>query len=355
VNGCKILFLRSRRPKSGEKPHNDYVQEFGGIYADKVIGNLKNEPGFCTSCGPDCTNCRHAYNRDFARNIAGIIAFPAILPYLLETPADYLPPDVPRHDVLLAVNIHEQILLEFVRRCRRWGTRGIVVPIEASDWISGSARSEATALCEKQGIEIAFPKPFCSFAPPAGTLLARFREEFHVGKPRVRLEVKNDRVSKAFVEVSAACGATYYVARWLEGRHITDDLEHDVVARRFHSYPCTASMKWDDEIAETPLHLAGEAHCEILDPLKNRPRQEESMVKSPVGTMVLRPVPLQENLANIEKAKQAILDNLAACKQVSLQSLRSERNISPAAANSALLLLKQEGKVRVEGSRILPA
>jgi len=351
----KILFLCSRRSNNSEKPHTDYIKEFGGAYAEKVLGNLRNEPGFCTSCGRDCTDCRRSYHRSFSRNIAAVFAFPAILPYLLETPADYLPQDVPPHDILLAVNIHEQILLEFVRRCRRWGTRGIVAPLEASDWISGAARSEAAALCEKQGIEIAFPKPFCAFDPPAGTLLARFREEFHIGKPRVRLEVEKDRIAKAFVEVSAACGATYYVARWLEGRHVADDLEHDVISRRFHSYPCTAGMKWDDEIAETPLHLAGEAHYQILEPLKRRPRRTESMVKSPLGTMVLKPVPQHENLANIEKAKLAILDDLAHGKEVSLQSLRSKRSITPAAAHTALLLLKQEGKVRVEGSRILPA
>ena len=301
-----------------------------------------------------CTGCRKDYDRRFGQSIAGIIALPSCLPHLLETPWEYVPADAPAHDVLLAINVHEQILIEFIRRGPDWGTRGVVVPMEASDWISASARSDARGLGEKHGIEVAFPKPFCAFDPPAGSFLSQFREEFHIGKPSVKLEIADGRIVRAHVAVSAACGATYYIARWLEGRHIGDDLRYEVVAKRMHSYPCTASMKWDEELNETPLHVAGEAHYEILAQINETPRDDAPMVRSPLGVMVHRPVPLAENVAKVEEAKSAVLHDLAAGKQVTLQSLRTRRGITPAAMNSALLLLKQEGKIRVKGSRILP-
>ena len=353
----RILILRSRRYTGGQEK-DDYTQRFGGVYAEKVIGNLIGEEGFCASCGPDCTACRKAYDRGFRDNIAGVISLPGVLPYLLEKPETHVPRDVPKHEILLAVNVHEQILIELLRRLEGCGTRGVVVPVEAGDWISGSGRAEAEAICRGAGIEIAFPKPFCDFDPPAGSVLADFRREFHVGKPHVELTVAGGTIERAHVHVSAACGATYYVARWLEGRRVDDDLKYEVVAKRMHSYPCTASMKWDDELGDTILHVAGEAHYEILAPLAGQAggeptRDEPEMVMSPVGLMLAKPVPVHENVQNVERAKEAILEDLAVGRAVSLESLRSNRRITPAAAYTALLLLKQAGKVRTEGGRIV--
>ena len=349
----RILILRSERRASGGGPKGAYTQEFGGAYAEKVIGNLTGEEGFCTACGPDCIGCRKPYERSFGGSIAGVIPFPRVLPYLLERPGDHIPHEVPPHDILLTINIHEQILIEAIKRCGEWGTRGVVAPLEAPDWVSGSARAEAKDIGRQRGVEIAFPKPFCSFDPPAGSVLAEFRERFHVGKPDVELDVRNEKIEAAHVNVSAACGATYYVARWLVGKGIDEDLKYGVVSKRMHSYPCTASMKWDDELGDTALHVATEAHYEILAGLKKEVREDRGMVMSPLGTMLPRPVPVQENVENVEKAKEAILNALASGSPVSLQSLRHKRHITPAALNSALLLLKQQGKIRAEGSKII--
>ena len=101
----RILILRSRRYTGGQEK-DDYTQRFGGVYAEKVIGNLIGEEGFCASCGPDCTACRKAYDRGFRDNIAGVISLPGVLPYLLEKPETHVPRDVPKHEILLAVNVH---------------------------------------------------------------------------------------------------------------------------------------------------------------------------------------------------------------------------------------------------------
>ena len=362
----RIVILRSRRA-SGRGAEGPYTQEFTSPFADKVIGNLTAEAGFCGSCGPDCTACRKGYDRRFGGSIAAELSFPGVLPYLMESPAGHVPHELPPHDIILAINIHEQVLVEVLKRCGRWGTRGVVVPVEAPDWLSGSARSEVREICDQGGVEVAFPKPFCAFGPPEGTALADFRRRFHIGKPEVRLTVRGNRVQAAHVEVSAACGATYYVARWLEGRSLDEDLKHEVIAKRMHSYPCTASMKWDDEIGDTPMHVASQAHYEILAPLTGRGEHEPAMVISPVGRMVLKPVPASENIRNIEKAKEAILEALAtgrrivvsgapasaADEEVSLDDIRSARKITPAAMSSAALILKQEGRIRIAGGRIV--
>lgn len=348
----KLVVFRSRKT-AGRKPRAKYIQKLDTRFADRVLGNLRDTSGYCTACGPDCNGCRNRYAGRFDRDLAGVVDLPGVLPYVLEKPADHVPRDVPRHDVLLAVAIHEQILVEIAETCRRWGTRGIVVPLEAPDWISGAARAEIHRICERQGIEVAFPKPFCAFRPPQGGVLAAFREQFHVGCPDVALTVEDGVITDVDVRISAACGATYCVARWLAGRRVDENLEIEVISRRWHAFPCTASMERDPELHdETPLHVAGQAHYALLAPHKRVAGLESETVTSPLGTSVRRPLPPKEYLAKIEAARDLILAVIARDGSASLRLLLRSREASPAAVNTALLLLKQEGRIRVDAGVI---
>ena len=344
----KILILRSERaPDAPEQ--DEYSQEFDTVYADRVIGNLVGDRSFCTACGPDCVGCRAPYGRKFLDRMAGVIVFPAVMPYVLERPEEHVPADVPEHDVLIAIHVHEQVLVECLKRCKAWGTRAAIVPQEAPGWISGSAKREAEDLCKPQGIEIAFPKPFCSLKPPAGTLLAEFREFFHIGYPDVELSVEDNRIMDARVHVSAPCGATYYIARWLKGKTLDDDLKYEIVSKRLHSYPCTSSMEWDDEIDDTVLHVAGQAHYRILAPIGKDVDEEPETIVSPLGKTLQKPVPIAENVRNVENAKQAVLAELAKQDAVPLAALRRIKRIDPAALNAGLLILRQEGRITLRG------
>ncbi|MBN1671813.1 MAG: hypothetical protein JXR37_12305 [Kiritimatiellae bacterium] len=350
----KLLILHSRPSPDPPPAGEPYLQSFNTRYAERVIGNLRGEPAFCSACGPDCTGCRRPYGRRFGADMAGVIALPSVLPHVLENPAAFIPGEIPRHDVILAVHIHEQILLEFLKRCPEWGTRGLVVPCEAPGWVLGATRREAFRLGERAGVEVAFPKPFCAFAPPAGSVLAAFRAHFHIGCPNVELRVERRTIVEARVEVSAACGATYYIARWLVGRSLDENLEIDVVSKRLHTYPCTASMEWDDEIDESPLHIAGQAHYRILSSLGDVAERDSGMVMSPVGRMVQKPAPVYENLKHIEDAKREVMKTLHERAPVTLPELRRTVGSTPAALHSALLLLKQEGRIRVEKGAVYP-
>jgi len=350
----KLVVLRSKRKGKERKADDKYLQEFDAEFAERVLGNLRSDVHFCTACGPECTFCREPYRRKLGNDIAAVIDFPAVLPYVLETPADHVPRGVPAHDVLLVINIHEQILLEVLKVCSGWGTKGVVVPLEAPEWMSRATKRQAYKIAETRGLELAFPKPFCSFRPPEGSVLAAFRQGFHIGCPDLRLDVDDGRITAAHVNVSAACGATYCVARWLVGRGVDENLEIEVVSKRWHAYPCTASMERDPELNdETPLHLAGQAHYAILSQVKEKVAGlEDPMVRSPLGTTVQRPIPPTENLANIENAKSLILDMLAGQPAVTLAQLRELPRVSPAAVNSALLILKQEGRIRSDARRV---
>jgi len=347
----RVVVLRSVRQQRKRRKER-YLQEQDTRFAERVLGNLRGGEDACTACGPDCNHCRRPYAEHFGKGVVGVVDFPAVLPYVLERPADLLPREMPPHDVLLAIGIHEQILLEVAKACPAWGTRGIVAPLEAPGWICGATRAEAHRVCEDAGVEISFPKPFCSFLPPRGSVLAEFRESLHIGRPDVELTLDGRRIREARVHVSAACGATYCVARWLVGRTLDENLEIEVISKRWHAFPCTASMERDPELGdETPLHVAGQAHYALLKPHKKRVAGLESpMVVSPVGKLVHRATPPEENRRKIEEARQGILQELATGEAVTLTALRKRLGATPAALNTALLLLKREGAIRSEGT-----
>jgi len=352
----RLVVLRSKKAGGISSGKTDYLQALDTRYARRVIGNLRGEDSFCTACHPECIHCRRPYQRRFGKQIAAVITFPAVLPYLLEKPSEHIPQRLPPHEVIIAINIHEQILLEILKECRAWGTKAAVVPREGPRWVSPATMKEANRICEENRIEISFPKPFCSFHPPPESLLGRFRAEFCIGSPDVELTVEGGRITKGFVHVSSPCGATYYVARWMVGRKVDAELRFDVISKRLHSYPCTASMEWDDEIGDTVLHLAGRIHNQILEPFEKFPAEEEDrLIITPLGMMLPKPVPIPENLKKIENATHAILKKLQGRKWVSLNELREMEEASPAAINSALIILKREGQIEMAGGKVTKA
>ncbi|MDH7500427.1 MAG: DUF166 family protein [candidate division NC10 bacterium] len=349
----RLVILRSKKTPGFGRGKGDYLQKLDTRYASRVIGNLRGEDRFCTVCHPECILCRRPYGRRFGKQIVAVVDFPAVLPYLLEKPSDYLPRNLPPHEVLIAIQIQEQILLEILKECRSWGTKGVIVPREGPRWISPATMKEANRICEENRVEISFPKPFCSFQPPPGSLLGQFRTEFHIGSPQVELTVKEGRIAGAHVHVSSPCGATYYVARWLVGRAMEPELRFEVISKRLHSYPCTASMEWDEEIADTVLHVAGRLHNQILEPYdRSWAEEEQDLVMTPMGIRLPRPVPIQENQKNIENATRAILKRLEGRQWIWLRELRAGEMASPAAINSALILLKREGQIEMAEGKV---
>ena len=66
-----------------------------------------------------------------------------------------------------------------------------------------------------------------------------------------------------------------------------------------------------------------------------------------------RPIPPTENLRKIDEAKDLILRELDRRASVSLSELRALRVASPAALNSAVIILKGERRIRTARGGVL--
>ena len=239
----------------------DLIVIYSGEFGERVIGNLINYSTFCISCADACTHCKEA-KYGFADNIKGFFKLPepSLLPAFIEDSAgEYLPNEFPDADIAIVSEIHNDLLLELPLILKGAGIKGMIVPQESAAMI---ARPQVEELCDREGIEVAFPKPFCDLhlqPQDDKPLIRRFAEEFGIGRPEVRVDVdKRGRIAHVEVLRSAPCGSTWFVAKQLEGVEVEDKRElYDRISESHHSYPCTASMERDREIGDTILHRAG--------------------------------------------------------------------------------------------------
>ncbi len=249
-----VVFLRS----VNNTPSKDkFSVRMNTGFADRVLGHLSDDGNYCSSCQGRCIGCRSAYDLQLSAYITAVLEFPATLPAIIEEPEQFLPDTVEPHDILVAIAVNEEILISFIERFPI--AKGIIIPIEERNWISPNGIVQITDICRQKAIEVSFPKPFCAFDPHKDTILYEFKERFKIGRPDIEFVLDNDLIAEATVRCSAPCGATYYIARWLKGNKIDQNLS--LVAEKLLScYPCTAGHMMDPEFKDSIMHQA----CKIL-------------------------------------------------------------------------------------------
>ena len=221
----------------------------------------------CDACDY-CSHCR-PLSLNFSSKVYGIFHIPSNLPPFVENPQAYLP-TLPECDLVIALEMHPDLLLELPYQLHRSKAKALIVPADASHWLQPGLRRQLEELAEDFHIEYAFPKPYCALDlcgehPIINTFISRFQ----IGRPVITVELKGNVIRFARCVRSAPCGSTWYICEKLKNRPVDEMIE--AVAGAHHSYPCNASMTHDPEIGDTLLHKAGYIVREaVLEALENR-------------------------------------------------------------------------------------
>lgn len=234
---------------------------FQGPFGQKFLRHLKNVEGFCTGCS-DCTECRKQYNLDYSQDIAYVWEQPENLPPMLDDAEPYLPPVscLAGVNTVVAINVHQDILLFLPDRLAQAGVKALIVPVEDPLWLQSGARRQVEQMAKAAGLEASFPKPFCTLQEDeAHPETNKFIRHFRIGLPVFRIKKLEGIIQEAEVIRSSPCGCAYFVARNLAG--VRDDTKlAEFVGQKWHEYPCTGSMRKDRELNDTILHFAGYIH-----------------------------------------------------------------------------------------------
>src|SRR3989338_9013974 len=94
----------------------DFSVVFDNTFSERVIKHVTNEyKELCNGCGKDCDFCRDNFPKlfpvDFKGEIVGVLRLPAEMPYNVDDPEEFLPKELPPHDLLMAINIHDDLIL----------------------------------------------------------------------------------------------------------------------------------------------------------------------------------------------------------------------------------------------------
>jgi carbon-monoxide dehydrogenase catalytic subunit len=267
---------------------------YSGSFGQKIYSHLRDVEKFCTGC-TDCTECRRQYDLNYSRDIVLVWEQPNNLPVMLEEdPNQYLPPVSALNGVhtVLAINLHQDILLSLPELCVQAGVKALVVPLEDPLWLQGGARRQVEQKARGTSLEIVFPKPFCALRENAvHPEVNKFIHYFRIGYPQFSIKKLDGVIQEARVVQSSPCGAAYFVARNLAG--VPDDEKlAEIVGNKWHNYPCTGSMKMDRELKDTILHFAGELHREAVATATSLAEDRQRSVDPAVQGMLARKLPV---------------------------------------------------------------
>lgn len=175
------------------------------------------------------------------------------LPIFVDEPKKLLPKDISKFDLVLSLGENPVIVTLIPDLVKVSGAKAALVPIDNSDWVPPGIKKQISEELEKMDVAFAFPKPFCSMETGSkNRLIDDFANK--VGKPELRMKLKNGIIEKIDVIRGSPCGATHFVAEKLLGVGI---LEAPTKASLFvQTYPCLASRMKDPELGKSLIHLA---------------------------------------------------------------------------------------------------
>lgn len=229
--------------------------KYGGEFVARKflphLTNFKHNPNLCTKT---CFNFRQKFALDFSEDIAGIMLFPSVLPELIDDAEVYLKEPMPSHDILIAVGVHPDILIELIKQVADASCKAVIIPREDPAWLTTSLVKKLKGMCEDKGLECTFPRPFCSLSKGKFKYINAFIDQFKIGRPTYHVKLNKGIITDVNVKYSSPCGATYHVASGLIGVNREDLVDN--ANKLWHTYPCLSSSHMDSEIKDSPLHLA---------------------------------------------------------------------------------------------------
>jgi hypothetical protein len=216
--------------------------------------------------------CHGLYGNRIARHVmetngkgwrVEVLPLPGRLPLVIDEPEEFIPPDLPLADLVLAMGESEeavQLIPAIVRRCR---ARAAILPVDNSAWMSPGLRGQIQEELSNEGVVTVSPMTFCTLTETAcgfgrdqtdynDELIAEFAGSF--GRPALEIQLDGDVISAVSVKRSSPCGSTRLVAQKLIGVRADEAVPR--AGLHAHHYPCLASMSMEPG-GETLMHISG--------------------------------------------------------------------------------------------------
>lgn len=180
---------------------------------------------------------------------------PPVLPQVIDDPDEFLPTALEETDLLLVLTESPGLTDLAPDLAARCGAQAVIVPVDRRPWAPPGLIRQTQRRLEAQGLEHAFPRPFCSIHPTERQhpLINAFAERF--GSPNVSCQIAASVITACEMTRGAPCGNTRHILENLPGVSVQDVEEQAGLLH--HYYPCWGGMGSDPVHGEhTLLHIA---------------------------------------------------------------------------------------------------
>ena len=171
----------------------------------------------------------------------------------LEEEKAALPAGLGQANVLIAIALPPTVLAELPRLLAGTKCRALLVPVEDPNWVRPGLAMQVQRLCTEAGLEGAVAAPFCSLVP-GGDVIRAFCEQYHIGRPWLKLALAEGKVTECSCRRGSPCGLTHWLAERLAGTPVEEVVERAQTLH--HARPCLATMVLVPEIGDTLMHVS---------------------------------------------------------------------------------------------------
>lgn len=191
------------------------------------------------------------------------------LPAIIDEPEEFLPPNVPPADLLLALTQSRMAAQLVTALAKLSGAKAAIVPIDNSAWLPPGLKNQLKRELSGIGVTCVFPKTFCTLTETSvgfrghaesyqDDYIACFARRFGRPKLKITIDPQSRTIAQVIVERGSPCGSTQFVAQKLVGMSLEKVVpQAGLIA---HYYPCSASMQReqiDDSLFEPLMNISG--------------------------------------------------------------------------------------------------
>jgi len=135
----------------------------------------------------------------------------------------------------------------------RISASAVIAPVDDYSWLPIGLERQIEAEIKETGIDIVFPRTFCTLAPVGVPAIDKFARVF--GSPRLVVDAKDGAVRSVKVLRGAPCGSTWYMAEKLPGARVEEAGAR--AGTLVQIYPCLASRRVGRHFGDAPIRVAG--------------------------------------------------------------------------------------------------
>lgn len=191
---------------------------------------------------------------------------PASLPVTIEDPTEYLPPSLPRANLILMLADQPGAVQLLPQMSEMTGAEGVIIAVDNPASLPPGLLTQVCGWLNELGVTAVFPKPLCTLTRKTFNLGPKISSYFsdpiaefahYFGRPLFQVNMDSEKGVIKDVKVlrDSCCGCARYVAQHLIG--VSRKEAESKACILHHHFPCLASMGIDPDYGDTLLQVSG--------------------------------------------------------------------------------------------------